>query len=246
MLTAQYGSGSCSVFPILGNGQLGAKSSFHQHKGFSGVNAKRQEAPHAHSIMLDPTGSLALVADLGKDQVLVYGFDRSVGQLKALSEIDMPPGSGVRHTVFHRAKPFAYANMELTSSVSSFSYDLKTGRFHAMETQSTLPDGWEGLKAVSEIRITPDGRFVYVANRGHDSIAVFAVDQESGKLTLAGHEPTRGKFPRNFNIDPTGRFLIAANQNSGNIVVFRIDQQTGLLTFTGSEVKVPKPVCVAF
>ena len=248
MLTAQYGGGSCSVFPILGNGELGEKTSFHQHEGFSGVNAKRQEAPHAHSINLDPSGRIAVVADLGKDQVLVYRFNDKTGELVANDPpaFDTPPGSGPRHFVFHPTKPFAYVNMELTSQVSALSYEIETGKFQTLETQSTLPDGFDGLKAVAEIRITPDGRFVYVSNRGHDSIAIFLVDQRDGTLTPMGHESTRGKFPRNFNIDPTGRYLIAANQNSNNVVVFAINPTTGKLTFTGSEIKVPKPVCVAF
>lgn len=246
VLTAQYGGGSCSVFPILANGKLGEKTSFHQHEGFSGVNEKRQEAPHAHSIMLDPSGQIALVADLGKDQVLVYQFDAASGKLTPASAIDMPPGSGVRHTVFHPTKPFAYACMELSAQVGAYSYDVKSGGFQTLELQSTLPNDWDGLKAVSEIRITPDGRFLYVGNRGHDSIAIFSVNQSDGKLTPVGHEPTRGKFPRNFNIDPTGRFLLCANQNSNNVVVFSIDSETGKLTHTGYEISVPKPVCVAF
>lgn len=246
VLTAQYGGGSCSVFPIVENGELGEKTSFHQHEGFSGVNAKRQEAPHAHSIMLDPSGQLAMVADLGKDQILAYRFDSMSGKLSPFSVIDMPPGSGVRHSVFHPTKPFFYANMELSAQVAAYSFDVNNGRFQSLEIQSTLPKEWDGLKAVSEIRITPNGRFLYVGNRGHDSIAIFLVDQGTGRLTLVGHEPTRGKFPRNFNIDPTGRYLLAANQNSGNVVVFEIDPASGRLTFTGSEIKVPKPVCVAF
>lgn len=246
VLTAQYGGGSCSVFPIAEDGTLQPRSSFHQHEGFSGVNAKRQEAPHAHSIMLDPSGKLAVVADLGKDQLLVYRFDQASGTLDPVSAVDMPPGSGVRHSVFHPVKPFFYANMELSSSVSAFSYDAESGHFQCKETCSTLPAAWDGLKAVSEIRITPDGRFLYVANRGHDSIALFSIDQEDGTLTPVGHEPTRGKFPRNFNIDPSGRYLIAANQNSNSVVVFTIHPATGMLKYTGSEILIPKPVCVAF
>jgi 6-phosphogluconolactonase len=248
VLSAQYGGGSCAVFPIADDGSLKPKSSFHQHVGASGVNPKRQEAPHAHSINVDPSGQIAVVADLGKDQVVIYQFDAQSGVLTPNNPatLDTPPGSGPRHFVFHPTKPFAYVNMEMSSQVSALSFDAVTGRFDTLQTLSTLPADFDGLKAVAEIRITPDGRFVYVSNRGHDHIAIFSVNPMTGKLSLVGHESTRGKFPRNFNIDPTGQFLVVANQQTNNVVVFRIDPMSGKLTFTGSEIKVPKPVCVSF
>jgi len=248
LLSAQYGGGSCTVFPIAADGSLKAKSSFHQHVGSSGINAKRQTAPHAHSINVDPSGRLAVVADLGKDQVVIYRFDDKTGVLSPNdpAALDTTPGGGPRHFVFHPNKPFAYVNLELTSQVTALWYDVDKGTFVPLQTLSTLPDDFKGRSSVAEIRITPDGRFVYVSNRGHDSIAIFAIDPATGKLSPRGHQNTHGKIPRNFNIDPSGRFMVVANQRSNNCAVFRIDPKTGSLSFTGSEITVPKPVCVSF
>ena len=252
VLVANYGSGSVALLPVNSDGSLKPPSSAVQHQG-SSVNKQRQEGPHAHCINVAPAAgnkkaNRALVADLGLDKVLVYQFDAS----KGLVANDPPaastaPGAGPRHVAFGRGGKHVYVNGEMTSTVIAFTYDAKSGAMKEIQTLSTLPDGFDKSKnSTAEIAVHPSGKFVYVSNRGHDSIAIFKVDQKTGKLTAAGHQSTQGKTPRNFGIDPTGRFLLAANQGSDTVVVFAIDQQTGALSPTGTVANVPTPVCVTF
>lgn len=246
VLVANYGGGSVAVLPIDEDGRLREASSFVQHKG-SSINRQRQEAPHAHSINLDAAGAFAVVADLGLDKLLVYRFDAEQGHL---TPNDPPynavaPGAGPRHFAFHPNGRLAYAINELHSTLTALAYDAKRGTLKEIETVSTLPEPVKG-NSTAEVQVHPSGKFVYGSNRGHDSLAIFAVDQETGRLTSRGHQSTGGKTPRNFGIDPTGAFLLAANQSSDTVVVFRIDPETGKLTPTGQSLEVPKPVCVKF
>ena len=156
----------------------------------------------------------------------------------------LPPGSGPRHFAFHPTGRFAYSANELGSTVTTFWYDADNGTLSPVQTLSTLPPSFKDTNTVSEVVVHPSGKYVYVANRGHDSIAIFTVDAASGRLTAAGHESTEGKTPRNFNIDPTGTFLLAANQDSDSVVVFRLDPATGKLHATGQKLAIRKPVCV--
>ena len=245
-LVANYGGGSVAVLPIELTGKLSAASASIQHTG-SGVDKSRQEKPHAHSINLDAKNRFAFAADLGLDKVLIYRFDASKGSLVAN---DPPagvvaPGSGPRHFAFHPSGRFAFVNNEMTSSVTVFKYDAEKGSLTEAHTLSTLPNEVKG-NSTAETVVHPSGKFVYVSNRGHDSIAIFTFDEASGKLTAAGHCLTGGKTPRNFNIDPTGQFLLAANQGTNDVVSFRIDAATGQLTATGSRIEVGSPVCVRF
>jgi 6-phosphogluconolactonase len=248
VLVANYTGGSASVFPVGVGGRLLPASAHVQHQG-RGVDARRQAAPHAHSIDLDPGNRFALVSDLGLDRILVYGFDASRG---ALVEGDPPgastaPGAGPRHLAFHPDGRHVYVIEELTSTVTLFGYDPGTGTLDPRQTLSTLPEPLgEVRNSTAEIAVRPDGRFVYGSNRGHDSIAIFAVDSESRRLEPAGHEPTRGEAPRHFAIDPSGRFLLAANQRSNTVAVFRIDQESGALEPVGNPLPVPTPVCLVF
>jgi 6-phosphogluconolactonase len=246
LLVANYGGGSVSVVPIRPDGSLGERTDLKQHRGGSGVVKSRQEGPHAHSVTLDPTGRRVVVADLGLDQLLVYSLDPATGKLTLADTVASSPGAGPRHFAFHPNGRLAFAINELDSTLTAYRYDPETGKLSAVATARTLPEGFTGGNTTAEVRVHPGGKFVYASNRGHDSIAAFAVDGETGRLTPLGHTPTEGKTPRNFNIDPTGRFLLAANQNSGNVVAFRIDPATGQLTPTGSRVEVPFPVCVLF
>jgi 6-phosphogluconolactonase len=154
------------------------------------------------------------------------------------------PGSGPRHVVFDPSGRFLYAINELLSTVSVFTYPAGDETWEPVQTISTLPEGFEGESWTAELALSPDGRFLYGSNRGHDSLAVFAVDGATGRLTPAGHFPTGGRTPRHFAIDETGRWLLAANQGSGSVVVFRRDPDSGGLSPVGTPVKVPKPVCV--
>jgi 6-phosphogluconolactonase len=246
VLAANYGGGSVCCLPLGVTGQLAKASAFIQHHGKS-VDPGRQEAPHAHSVNLDPANRFAFVADLGLDQVLVYQFDAGKGSLKANDPpaANVKPGSGPRHFAFHPSGRFAYVINEMASTVTAFSYDDAKGVLTDVQTVSTLPEEVEG-NSTAEVQVHPSGKFVYGSNRGHNSIAAFAVDTKSGKLTAIGHQSTGGKTPRNFAIDPSGKFLLAENQDSDNIVVLAIDTGSGKLSSTGNEITIPKPVCVKF
>jgi 6-phosphogluconolactonase len=246
VLVANYGGGSTACLPLGEDGRVKASSSFQQHQGKS-VNPKRQGEPHAHSVNLDPSGRFAFVADLGLDKVLVYKLDAD-GKLTANEPpaAAVAPGSGPRHFAFHPTGRYAYVINELANTVTAFAYNPQDGVLKEVQTITTLPEGFTGTSYTAEVQVHPSGKFVYGSNRGHDSIAIFSVDADTGKLTAVGHEPIQGKTPRNFGIDPTGAYLLAAGQDSNSVVVFRIDPQTGKLTATGSKVDVPSPVCVKF
>ncbi len=246
-MIANYTSGSVAVFPILPDGRLGNASAFVQHYGH-GVNPERQEGPHAHSINPSPDNRFAIAADLGLDKLLVYRFDATRGTLTPDDPpfAEVPAGSGPRHFAFHPSGRFAYAIGEMGSNVTAFSYDATGGVLHPLQTISTLPKDYKGRNDCAEVQVHPNGKFLYGSNRGHESIAVFAIDPEKGTLTQVEIVPTQGKEPRNFGIDPTGSYLIAANQNTNTLVVFRIDADTGRLTATGQVVEVQAPVCVRF
>src|SRR5579863_3557278 len=247
VLVANYTGGSISAFPVLADGRLGEASAFIQHSGH-GTNPKRQEGPHAHSIDLSPDNRFAIVDDLGLDETLVYKFDSAKG---SLTLNDPPfakaaPGAGPRHFAFHPNGKFGYVLDEMGSTVSALSYDSAGGVLHPLQTISSLPNGFAGQDDAAEIEVHPSGKFLYASNRGHDSIAVFAIDQKQGTLTPIEYVPTKGASPRNFAIDPTGKLMLAENEKSDNIVVFRIDPQTGRLTPTGKVLEISQPVCVKF
>jgi 6-phosphogluconolactonase len=245
VLVANYGSGSIACLPIHADGTLGEASAFIQHEG-QGADPSRQKGPHAHSINLDAANRFAFAADLGLDKVLVYRFDANKG---SLAPNDPPsarvaPATGPRHFAFHPSCKFAYVIGELANTVTAFSYDAASGILTEIQAITTLPTDFNGKSYTAEVQVHPSGKFVYGSNRGHDSIAIFAVDPATGKLTAAGHEPTQGKNPRNFAIDPTGAYLLAENQDSDSIVVFKIDPATGGLTKVGEPVRIPMPVCI--
>jgi 6-phosphogluconolactonase len=247
VLVANYTGGSISAFPVLADGRLGEASAFTQHTGH-GTNPKRQEGPHAHSIDLSSDNRFAIVDDLGLDETLVYKFDSAKG---SLTLNDPPfakaaPGAGPRHFAFHPNGKFGYVLDEMGSTVSAFSYDDAGGVLHPLQTISSLPKGFAGQNDAAEIEVHPAGKFLYASNRGHDSIAVFAIDQKQGTLTPIEYVPTKGASPRNFAIDPTGKLILAENEKSDNVVVFRIDPQTGRLTPTGKVLDISQPVCVKF
>ncbi len=201
-----------------------------------------------HSINLDAANRFAFVADLGADKVMIYRFDPAKGTLTPNDppSVAIEPGSGPRHFAFHPSGNFAYVINELASTITALAYDAARGTLKPIGTVSTLPRDFQGENTTAEVRVHPSGKFVYGSNRGHDSIAMFAVDPATGTLTPMGHQGTGGKTPRNFNIESDGKFLLAANQDSGTINVFRIDAQTGKLEPTSHSVEIPKPVCIRF
>jgi 6-phosphogluconolactonase len=247
VLIANYTGGSVSTFPLLDDGRLGRASAFVQHEG-SGVDRERQEGPHAHSIDLSADNRYAITADLGTDKLMVYRFDPRTGSLSpnATGSVKVNPGAGPRHFAFHPSGRFAYALNELTSTITVFSYTPANGHLHIRQNVAMLPADFHGRNDAAEIQVHPSGTFLYASNRGHESIAVFAIDRKEGTLRLVERVPSGGKEPRFFTIDPSGERLFAANQNSGNIVIFKIDQKTGHLQPTGQVLAVPSPVAISF
>lgn len=247
VIVANYGSGSLAVLPIKPDGSLDIAHNLVQHTG-SSVHP-RQKSPHAHCVNIDAQGRHIVSADLGLDKVLVYRFNPENHTLTPNPEmpfLKVKPGAGPRHFTFHPAGTFGYIINELNSTVTACKYDGETGTLIAFQYISTLPADFSGENTTAEIAVSPDGRFLYGSNRGHNSIAVFAVDAESGMLTAVSHHATLGEQPRNFAIDPTGQYLLAANQRTGNVVVFQIDRDSGRLTPNGKQIELQKPVCITF
>jgi 6-phosphogluconolactonase len=248
VLGANYTGGSACVYEILEDGKLGKRTAFVQHEG-SGPDKSRQEKPHAHSINLDKANRFAFVADLGLDKVMIYQFDPKKGTLTANDppSATVPPKGGPRHFAFHPSGKFAYTNNEMGLAVTAMTYDADKGTLTPVQTITTLPKG-ESKKGAStaEVQVHPSGQYVYVSNRGHNSIAIFGVEADSGKLVVIGHQDKGIKTPRNFCIDPAGKFLVVANQDGDSLVVFRIDEKSGELQPTEHRIDVPRPVCVRF
>ena len=242
---ANYGNGSLCVLPIGPDGRLGEATDVVQHEG-SSVDPDRQEGPHAHSINLDPANQYAIAPDLGADKVMVYRVDYSRGKLLPAGQpwFQARPGAGPRHFAFHPTANYAYVINELGSTVTEFIYDQATGLLTDVQTIPTLPDDFSDLNHTADVHISASGKYLYGSNRGHDSIAVFGIDEASGRLTLIQLEPTQGRTPRNFAIDPTGALLLAANQESDTIVTFHIEAESGKLTPTGHSVDAPEPTCL--
>ncbi len=248
VLVANYSSGTVAVFPILADGRLGEHTALVKDQGATGPDKERQEGPHAHWIETPPDNRFALAADLGLDEVLVYKFDAASGTLTPNEPAfaRLKAGSGPRHVAFHPKGKFVFVVSELTSTATSFAYDAKKGTLKEIGTVSTLPPGFSGRNDVAEAAVYPNGKFLYVSNRGNESLAILSIDPAKGTLGPVGGIPTGGKEPRHFAIDPSGKYLLAENQLSNNIVVFKIDLATGGLTPTGQVVEVPSPVDITF
>lgn len=249
-LVANYRNGSAVAFPIEDDGSLRPSSWFARHEG-NGPNAQRQESPHAHSTTIDPSGKVAIVADLGIDTLMLYDIDAAALTLRphAPPSVAMHPGAGPRHARFHTNGQFLYVLNELDSTVTVFSYDAVAGILAEIQTISNLPQGMapdHTKNIAAEVSVHPDGRTLYASNRGHDSIAVFSIDASSGKLSPIQHAPAGGRTPRHFAIDPSGRFLVSVLLDSHRLVVFEIDRESGRLTQTDHVIEMPSPICVLF
>lgn len=247
VLTATYATGHVTVARIQDDGSLGPVSASVQHEGQS-VHPQRQTGPHPHYITVDPSNRFVLVADLGLDAILSYRFDQEAGTLTPHDPpaLVLRPGAGPRHIAFHPHDRFAYVINELDSTIVACEYDATCGLLVPFQIESTLPSTFTGENTTAAIRVAPSGRFVYGSNRGHDSLASFAIDPESGRISFIEHVSTQGQTPRDFNIDPPGRFLLVANQESNTMVTLRIDQASGRLSPTGYVAEVLAPSCVAF
>ncbi len=245
LLLANYVAGNVVVYPIKNNGMLDKASSNHMHKGKS-INPDRQQQPHPHAIVASPDNKFVYVPDLGIDKIVAYEFDDKSGNLSPRPDLDVKttPGGGPRHFVFHPSGKFAYVDLELTSKTVAYKYD--NGKLTEIGTYSTIPDEYKKETTTAEIRVSPNGKFLYVSNRGHDSIIVYKINQDDGTLKPIQIISTEGKTPRNFNLDPSGNFLIAANQDSHSLISYRVDEKTGTLTPTGHKLKTPSPVLICF
>jgi len=245
VLVANYWGGSVSVFPVGADGRLGSATAFVAHQVAKSATAE-DRLPHAHSIDLDAANRYAIVADLGLDKLMAYRFDAASGTLEASATVSLPSGAGPRHFMFHPDGRHGYVINELNSTITAFSYDPASGALRELQTLSTLPDGFTGKNSTAEIAVSPDGKFLYGSNRGHDSVAIFAIAPGTGLLNAIGIEPTRGQHPRHFAIDPTGAYLLAANRDSDSIMVFHIARTTGRLEAVGAPFRLPRPVCLRF
>lgn len=242
-MIANYGGGSVASYAIEGDGSLRGPVSFFQHEG-TGPNAKRQERAHAHSVNAAPGNKFAVACDLGTDEIRVYAIDPAKGEMKAHGAAKAAPGSGPRHFAFHPNGRYGYAANELLNTVTVYTWDARKGVLADVQTIGTLPEDYTGASTTAEIRVHPSGRFLYVSNRGHDSISVFGVDANSGRLSAVERVSVQGQVPRNFYIEPAGRWLIAANQKTNNLIVFEVDIATGRLRTTGKGMTAGQPVCL--
>jgi 6-phosphogluconolactonase len=248
-IVANYTGGSCAAFKLKADGSLDKRTAFVQHAG-KVFDPKRQGAPHGHCGFFDATGSLAFVCDLGLDQVVIYKLNRETGEITANDPafIKLPDRSGPRHIHIAPSNDVAFVNGEIDMTVHVVKMDVKANKFEVVQSLSTLPEGEKVVPAFStaEVRIHPNGQFVYVSNRGHNTIAAFGYDARAMKLTPIGHIKGDIKTPRNFNITPDGKWMLIASQDGGKVAVYAIDEKTGLATETESSVKVDRPVCVKF
>lgn len=245
-LAANYNDGSIAALPIKTDGSLSKAVSVLHHHG-SSIDPKRQISAHAHSINVSPDNKFAVVADLGMDKLMIYKLLPEKAKLSANNQpfCATAPGAGPRHVAFSPSGKFAYVSDELSCTVTAYSWDAAKGTLGEIQSTSTLPAAVPE-NTVAEIQIHPSGKFLYCSNRGDDSIAMFQIDDQSGKLTTIGFVKTQGQKPRNFTIEPSGKFLVVCNQASDNVVVFQIDPSTGKLNAVGEPITVPEPVCVKF
>ncbi|MEO8049088.1 MAG: lactonase family protein [Acidobacteriota bacterium] len=243
LLVVSYTGGNIVGYQIEPDGKLSAPTAYFEHRGKS---VHPVNGPHSHGVIVSPDNKHAFVGEVGLDQVRSYSLDAAKGKLTPSDPpfVSVTPGTAPRHLAFHPSGKYLYVNDESRPAVTVFAVD--GGHLKEIQEVPAIPADFKGRDATAEIQIDQKGRFVYVSNRGHDSIAVFSVDQATGKITPVQYASSLGKTPRNFSLDPTGEYLFAANQNSDTVVPFKVDPETGKLTPTGEPISVPKPVCVLF
>jgi 6-phosphogluconolactonase len=247
LLVANYNSGSVAVIPVGADGRLAAPSSVIQHTGKS-VHPQRQAGPHAHCVTLDPANQFAFVCDLGLDKVMAYRFDAAQGKLTAAEPAfaALKAGSGPRHMAFRPDGKFAYVLNELNSTVTAFSYDATSGKLTEMQTETTLPPYYDGKNSTAEVAVHPSGKWLYVSNRGNDTVVLFDINKDKGTLTYTEEQNTGGKTPRHFGLQPNAKHLAIGNQGSNTVLVCRVDDGNGRLKPSGVLAEVPAPACVVF
>jgi 6-phosphogluconolactonase len=244
VFAGNYSNGSVAVLPVKPDGSLDSAIQVIEHSG-SGPDMGRQKSPHVHSTVVSADNRFLFVPDLGIDKVMVYEFNAQKGRLYPAQPpfAASQPGSGPRHFDIHPNHEYAYLMEELTGTVAAYQYSL--GILTPIQRIQALDKKFKGKISSADIHVSPDGRFLYCSNRGEsNTITIFSININTGKLTRIKEQPVLGLTPRNFSISPNGNFLLVANQNSDNIVVFKRDKNTGLLTDTGTRVDVPNPVCI--
>jgi 6-phosphogluconolactonase len=248
LVAVNYASGTVALLPIADDGTLGPRADLATLSGTPGPNRTQQESSHPHHCPFDRTGRLVVVPDKGLDKIFVFRVDASKRALVPAARPDVASRAGAapRHADFHPTLPYVYVINELDSTIAAYRFDAQSGALEPLQVHTTVPSRYTGNNTGAEIAVAPSGRFAYGSNRGHDSIAIFAIDQSTGLLTSIGWEPTQGKTPRFFTLDPAGAHLYAANQTSDTVVVFRIDQTSGKLTPTGETIAVRSPTTIAF
>jgi 6-phosphogluconolactonase (cycloisomerase 2 family) len=256
VLVANYHGGSFVVLPILPDGHLASATDVKQDRQSPGpIHAASappgsfaisgHDRPHAHMIDPDPSGNFVLGSDLGTDTIHIWRLNQQAGRLEPVKDVSVPAGDGPRHFVFHPNGKWLYSLQEEASTLILFDFDPIAGTLKARHQISTLPIGFAGTDFTSEVRVSSDGKFLYAANRLHDSIAVFSI-RASGELAFVSETWTRGDYPRSFTIDPTGRYLYCCNQRADAITCFGINRTTGVLTFTGRYIAVGTPSIIVF
>jgi 6-phosphogluconolactonase (cycloisomerase 2 family) len=248
LVVANYNTGTVASLPIHPDGSLGPIADLVPTKGEPGPHPTEQNTSHPHHIPYDPNGRFFVLPDKGFDRVFSYQLDPANGKILEgePASVQARPGAAPRHAAFSPDAARCYVNNEIDSTLTTYAFDAERGGLEALQVVSTLPDGFEGRNSTAEIAVAPSGRFVYVSNRGHDSIAIFAVDRADRSVTPVAWVPTQGRTPRYFGLDPAGSFLYACNQNSDTIVTFRVDRESGGLTPTGQILQSNTPVCIAF
>jgi len=240
-----YSSGNLSVFRVNTDGSIGDSVQTIKYEG-SSINLPRQETSHVHSSQVSPDNQYLYVADLGTDRIMIHSTGQSSGLLSPATSVYAAtiPGSGPRHLVFHPGRPFLYLAEELSSTVSLFYQDPSTGSLTLIQRLSTLPVDFTGQNTVADIHTDSEGRFLYVSNRGHNSLAVYSVAEKTGELDLIDFPSVEGEHPRNFLIDPDGKFVLVANRDTDDVILFERDRESGMITDTGMKIEVPAPVCL--
>lgn len=240
---SNYGEGNLVVLPLFEDGLIGAPSDSKKYSG-SSVNPARQEAPHIHMARMSPDNKFLYAADLGTDKIYIYRFSNGKLMEATPPEAMVKPGTGPRHFAFHPTGNYLYLAEELTSTVAVFKVNKETGKLTVLQDSVvSLPPTFSGKNSSADIHVTPNGKFLYLSNRGFNGVSIFSVAAD-GKITLTGHHVTGGAIPRNIMIDPRGEYLFVAHQDSDTIAIFRINPKTGKLTPVGKPTKVPSPVCL--
>jgi 6-phosphogluconolactonase (cycloisomerase 2 family) len=245
LVVANYGSGNVAVLNVAADGALQEVAQIFPLPGKTGPHPTQQDASRPHAVIFDPSGRFVIVPDKGFDCVFIFCFDAAAGRIALNQSMMSRPGAAPRHCVFHPTMPVLYVNNELDSTVAVYRWDTSQGKIEVVQVIATVPPEFLARNTTAEIGASRDGRFLYVSNRGQDSIATFSVAAESGQLRFLGCTPSGGRRPRFFTLDASGRFLFAANQDSDNVVAFRVDAASGSLTRSGQEISVGSPSAIS-